>query len=645
MSSKVLETKRLLTVIAILMTFTFCLVTPNRRQAQQAISKPIGQKETVDDHKKSGGQSGKIDNAGKTDKGKKNISKQAAGLSGGGDQTGKTENLDKKKMKLALSAIEDIFYMTNDVRNPVVRMKIRMLVAEAYWNYQSDKAKEIFFEDFPQIASISVPQHELEIGKVWSIKELGKPPSYKGRDLEMVKTQLRREMLTIISARDTELARLLVSAEKKDEKKDDHVEERRDEVLSTAGSLADTNPEAAARIIREYSKSSISDELPFLLIRLREKSPDEASVIFNQVFSIVRASGDLWGFQKLVPYILPSEKDRLIGGRHYLTDPQRMKDAITLMDYGVTLLARRIEMEPPGNMAPEIVRREFYLWRNLISVFKDIKPESVWLVNTRINQLSALVPRPAQGSIQGPWSDERHKQLMSAVESSTGDKRDGLLESAAFNAWRFGGGDYDLAISLAERIMNTEMRDRVTGNLHAGEGLKVLHNEGPDKSLKLAGMIKSPVARVRLYAAIINTLHSVKATERVETLHEELLNWLHSCERNTDTAWGVLEYLESFQNDNLERSFVAMDILISVLNSASFDPPDKPLRGKIYWYPEFHDFRKSLAPLARADFERGLQAIQMLTNNEAAMLIQASFCGEYLKMRAKNKKSSEKPKP
>lgn len=96
-------------------------------------------------------------------------------------------------------------------------------------------------------------------------------------------------------------------------------------------------------------------------------------------------------------------------------------------------------------------------------------------------------------------------------------------------------------------------------------------------------------------------------------------------------------------DENAERSFVALEILVSVLNIASLDPPDKPIKGKVYWYPELHDFRKSPAPLIKRDLEKGLQTIQRLSNKEVAMQVQASYCGEYLKTHSKGSKPSTKP--
>lgn len=554
------------------------------------------------------------------------------------DEKGKK---DEERIKQAQSIIEGILFGTNSILNPVVRIRIRMLVADAYWDFQQEKAREILSEEFPKIALIAAPQNESDFGKLWSIKASGKPPMYKGRPIEQVKAQLRREMLAIISARDSALARALVAAEKTKEKESDQHTEEIDEVLSTANSLAETDPEAAARIIKESLKTGVSEGLVFLLIRLRDTSPAEASAIFNQVFSAVRTTGDLWEFQRLLPYILPTELERLVGGKHYLTDSQRMKDANRMIEYAAELLYRRIQTDVPGNMAPELVRREYYIWRNLLGLFNDLKPESVWLVNMRLRQLTPLLPQSAQGPPQGPWSEERLNQLIAAANASSGDKRDEYLDGAAFQAWRFGQGDLDQAISLAEKIGNAEQRRLTMGTLYFQAGLKYLRSEGPDYALGLARKIDLPGNRVRLYLAIIGALSSVKASERTEVLREELLNWLRSCDKSSDTAWAVLEYLEGSVNDNAERNFAAFDILVRALNSPTLDLDNK-LRNRIYWYPDFHDFRKSLAPLAKADFDRGLEVIQMVSNKEVAMQIQAAFCADYLRIQSKSKKSSTK---
>jgi hypothetical protein len=53
-----------------------------------------------------------------------------------------------------------------------------------------------------------------------------------------------------------------------------------------------------------------------------------------------------------------------------------------------------------------------------------------------------------------------------------------------------------------------------------------------------------------------------------------------------------------------------------------------------------HNFRKSLAPLAKADFDRGLEIIQTLKQREVTMQILVAFSAEYLKMHQKDKNSS-----
>jgi len=303
---------------------------------------------------------------------------QKAPQKGGTKEAAKKEAEDEKvkkdeeRTKQAQNIIEGILYSTHSILNPVVRIRIRMLVADAYWVFQPEKAREILSEEFPKIALIAAPQNESDSGMLWSIKDSGKPSMYKGRPIDQVKAQLRREMLAIVSAHDSALGRALVTAEKTKAKETDKHTEDTDEVLETVNSLAETDPEAAARLIKESLKTGVSEDFAFLLIRLRETSPAEASAIFNQVLSAVRASGDLWGFQRLLPYILPTELERLVGGKLYLTDSQRMKDANAMIEYAAELLYRRIQTDVPGNMPPELVRREYYIWRNLLSLFNDL---------------------------------------------------------------------------------------------------------------------------------------------------------------------------------------------------------------------------------------------------------------------------------
>src|SRR5436190_9153681 len=161
------------------------------------------------------------------------------------DEKGKK---DEERTKQVQSIIEGILYDTHSILNPIVRIRIRMLIAEAYWGFQPEKAREILSEEFPKIALIAGPQNESDFGRVWSIKDRGKSPMYKGRPIDQVKAQLRREMLAIVSARDSTLARALVAAEKTKEKTSDPHAEEIDEVLSTVNSLAETDPEAAARL-------------------------------------------------------------------------------------------------------------------------------------------------------------------------------------------------------------------------------------------------------------------------------------------------------------------------------------------------------------------------------------------------------------
>jgi hypothetical protein len=548
-----------------------------------------------------------------------------------GVATDAADRIRNEKLTKAQNTIDSVFSDSKSLTNPVLRIKLRMLVADAYWDFKQEKAREILLEDFPRIEQIMLPESRTDFGRIWSVEANG---TYKGITLSQVRAHLRKEMLAIATGADPALARALLATEKKTEKRSEV-----DEVLAAAGDLATYDPELAARILKEAgSRARIDDMFPFMLARLRDSSPAHASEIFDQVFSNVKARGDLWDFELLLPYILPSEQDRLIGGRAYLTASNRLKDTIGVLDYGAQLLYRRIQTEAPINTNPELVTREFYIWQNLSPLFSELKPDALWLVNTRLRQLGG----PSQPVSSSPGStedelEERTEKLVRAAESAIGQKRDSYLNSAAFAVWRFGKGDFDRAAALAEKIDNLEQRDLTMSQLYFQAGIKFLGSKGPEYSLSLARKINLPGPRTRLYLAIISSFGSLNASERIDVLHDDLLSWLRGREKNSDTAWAVLDYLDGASGDSAERKFEAFNVLVHVLNSADVYPPQSNPLHRVFWYPEFHDFKKSVKQLVAWDFDRTIEMSQMLTNKEVAMQIQAAICIDYLKTQRQSK--------
>jgi ribosomal protein S18 acetylase RimI-like enzyme len=232
-------------------------------------------------------------------------------------------------------------------------------------------------------------------------------------------------------------------------------------------------------------------------------------------------------------------------------------------------------------MPPELAKREYYLWRNLQAVFEDVNPNNLWLVNTRLRQLASVLPPSVQRPVQGPWSEDRLKTLLAAAEQSTGEKRDNYLAAAAFTTWRFGDGDLDKAITLIDKISDPKVRDENAGTIYLQAGTKYLRSEGPDYVLELARKSNLPGPRVRLFLAVIGSLENVKATERIDSVRRELLSWLRNCERNSDTAWALLDYLDASISDLTENKFAAFELLVRVLNSPGLET-NAGIKNRVY---------------------------------------------------------------
>jgi hypothetical protein len=303
------------------------------------------------------------------------------------------------------------------------------------------------------------------------------------------------------------------------------------------------------------------------------------------------------------------------------------------MEYAAVLLVR--ELESPQVTAaspPQLIRGEINLWRSQLQLFNDLMPEKMWMVNLRLNQLSALLPesnKKDEGANQPSSPQDRLKKLIADAESAIGARRDELFDSAAYAALRM--GDFDQAISLIERIENREYRELEGAYIWNAASMKALNNEGPDRALTLARGIKWPSTRIAMFSRIRTALLSLGKREQAAELLDELSVWLDNYDNNTDKVWGLLTYLDHFAKDDSERALILLNTLVSTLNKVDLDPPAKPMPSRFYWYPEFHDFRKSLGSLARGDFERAWQALQLLKNKETLWLVQATLCNEFLK--------------
>ena len=545
------------------------------------------------------------------------------------------ESQSQKRKRLtreAIQALEDAVARAKKLQNPVVRMKVRTLAAEALWDYKEDEARAILTEEFRGISSISVPQEDEK-----------KPPVYKKRKLEDVKAGLKKELMAIIGARDGALAHSLLAAEMGTQGEKGGESKITSEMLVLASDLSDTSTEVASRIIKDSLKTEINPRFAMALTSLRLSAPAEASTIFNNVLSAVKARGDMWELYKLTPYVLPTDAERMSSGS-YLADPQRASDARKFIEAAAAMLVKQLESSPAyANPPPEMITKETYFWRSMLKLFGDLMPDKVWMVNTRISQLTALraeairteaIKRPAESAEQLPIKEIIQKRIADA-ESATGRRRDNLFASAAFAAMRM--EDYEQAISLIEKVEDREQKEIDGSSILDKASRKALSLEGPDKALEVAGKIKWPAIRVNMFSRIINALRSLGRREQAAAVTDELAVWLSGYDNNADKVWGVLTYLDHFAKDDTEKAFAMLNTLITLLNTVNLEPPANPWAQRLYWYPEFHNFRKSLGELARADFERALLEIQMLKNPEVFLLVQVALAGEYLK--------SLKPKP
>src|SRR5688572_8310210 len=68
------------------------------------------------------------------------------------------DKVRNERLTRARNVIDNVFSDSKSLANPVLRIKLRMLVASGYWEFKQERAREIFTDEFPRIEQITLPQ-------------------------------------------------------------------------------------------------------------------------------------------------------------------------------------------------------------------------------------------------------------------------------------------------------------------------------------------------------------------------------------------------------------------------------------------------------------------------------------------------------
>lgn len=459
------------------------------------------------------------------------------------------------------------------------------------------------------------------------------------------KRQLRGELLNQIAARDPELAEELTRslANSPDECGDNcrsngsnlfanAVErsttstreegERRELLMSAALQVVDREPQQAMAFAQMSVALGVSSNLARFLTLLRAVDVDSADLLFaNAVARIERSSAsDLTEIHTLGSYVVSVVNS---ASTQSLSKPL----VVRFLNLALDRIARSESMPSAGPNRDQSAPL-YFIGRQLNDLVRRYLPD-------RIDQLPSYMSDEAEAGTDGQAIDlslgvqAPDDIARDAIEATDSDERDSLFARAALG-W-LARREVKDAQAAALRISGDATRDRVLLEI----ARRCLSEKRFDDALVLARRIVDVTKRAEILVMAGNA--ALAASDRVRGV--ELLNeaetYSMKARPSVERALSLIKIAGSFSAFDAPRSFESVEMAIRAINELIKQREDSKnelggMRSKIqeFTIDDLYavSLERTLASLAKADFDRALSLAQQLTAQEASVIAQLAVC-------------------
>lgn len=533
--------------------------------------------------------------------------------------------------------------------------------ATLLWSRDAARASSIYRRAFESLATATS-------GKPGDQKTnaTGSPGAGSRPELSAARTrQLRSELLNQIAARDPDLAEELAGgvAEKiesssrdcKDGTSEDcgpnpatassspgaHTTpapsptkedtERRELLMSAALQIVEREPQQAMAFAQMSVASGISPYLARFLTLMRAVDAERADLLFSNVVARLEESSEinLTDVHALGSYVVSVVNT---------TSDQRLSKELVIrfLDLALNKIAR-------GESNPSAITNRddsaaYFIGRQLTDLVARYLPEHAGQLQRYVANGTdtgsdagvdaatpdALIDASDLG-IRAPADIARD-----AIEATDKGERDSLWARAALG-WLARDG-FKEAEETASRIANEATRDRVL--------IQIVQRYSSAKRIEDALALARRVVDLSLRADVIVMLANGALASRDEGRAVELLNEAATCSARAaliDRARSLIKIAGTFAAFDDISSFETLQSAIKAINEAikrqqdSKDEPASAARGNAARTFALDDLNgasleRTLAVLAKSDFDRALSLAQQLSGREASIVAQLAVC-------------------
>ena len=520
----------------------------------------------------------------------------------------------------AILALKGLLNETLVLANYKLRIKAQILIADSLWIHDEALSKKTFVDILKTIDELNIPadQRFNQFNNHLSVS-----PHF----------QLRQELLSTLATRDYNLANTLRdSIENKIEnsdKVDIQTTEKEKAVIELflAKSLAKSNPQQAAQIIRRSFVSGINPILVAILIEMRQENPTLANSLFLEAlpFAYSKFGGLSETIGPLAGYIMPGE-EAILFGNELPKKPGQEEIIRNFLSFTNEIILSQIVIESNGSKAlnKTTAQQDYILLQVITPMFMRYMPNAYPNLDVRKSQLSSYIPQRQAEAIETAIArrDDYENTLQNAESTGNMRQKELLYSQAAMQAVR--SNESDKALIISDKISDKKEREMVVSLIHYQTALKLLNNDKFLDAVKHAREISFMPQRVEIYRLLIEHFLSKGDIQRTEETLLDIENWLEKAPDELKKAHGLLTMAGMAAKYKPVRGFEATKRMVKCINSIDFTESKNSLvsKSEVPTTLEMLDFSKVFSILARSDFERALLIAKSIQKEEASILAQ-----------------------
>lgn len=407
--------------------------------------------------------------------------------------------------------------------------------------------------------------------------------------------------------------------------------ERRELLMSAALQIVERDPQQAMAFAQMSVALGVSPYLARFMTLLRAVDAERADLLFSNVVARLEESSEinLTDVHALGSYV--------VSVVNITSDQSLSKELVVrFLNLALTTIAR-------GEANPSAITTRddsaaYFIGRQLTDLVERYLPQRAGQLQRYVaNRTGAAIDAGAEAGTPDALIDASDLGIRApgdiardAIEATDKNERDSLWARAALG-W-LARGALKEAEETAFRISNDATRDRVL--------IQVVQRYSSAKRIEDALALARRVVDLSLRADVMVMLANDALVSRDEGRAVELLNEAATCSARAalmDRARSLIKIAGSFAAFDSISSFDTLQSAIKTINEASKrqqESKDEPASapkgnaGRTFALDDLNgpSLEKTLAVLAKSDFDRALSLAQQLSGREASIVAQLAVC-------------------